>query len=199
MTASSPPLLGEPLVVELANTRYALRGHELEGLDSPQDLADWLRRVSDRLPVALSESELETIAPADLAAARDLRDAVRTLVASATVGAALDPNAVETVNRIARAAPHWRELSVSPDPAAAFRTAAPTVKAALAVIAEDAMNVLSGSDAAALRACEAPGCILFFRKDHPRRTWCSARCANRVRSARHYARRHRADGSDASS
>jgi predicted RNA-binding Zn ribbon-like protein len=48
---------------------------------------------------------------------------------------------------------------------------------------------LTGADAAALRACAAPGCMLFYRKDHPRRAWCSPRCSNRVRAARHYARR----------
>jgi hypothetical protein len=42
--------------------------------------------------------------------------------------------------------------------------------------------------AALLRACGAPGCVLMFLKDHPRREWCSNACGNRARQARHYDR-----------
>jgi hypothetical protein len=45
-------------------------------------------------------------------------------------------------------------------------------------------------DSPRLRACQAPGCVLYFVKDHPRREWCSTACGNRARAARHY-RRHR--------
>ena len=37
----------------------------------------------------------------------------------------------------------------------------------------------------------APGCVLYFIKDHPRREWCSTACGNRARAARHYARHTR--------
>src|SRR6266851_2221676 len=37
-----------------------------------------------------------------------------------------------------------------------------------------------------LRACHAPGCVLYFVKSHPRREWCSVACGNRARAARHY-------------
>ena len=45
-----------------------------------------------------------------------------------------------------------------------------------------------GPHRAELRACHAPGCVLLFLKDHPRRAWCSDACGNRARQARHYAR-----------
>jgi predicted RNA-binding Zn ribbon-like protein len=48
--------------------------------------------------------------------------------------------------------------------------------------------LLGGEDAARLRACYAPGCVLYFIKTHPRREWCSVACGNRVRAARHYQR-----------
>ena len=48
------------------------------------------------------------------------------------------------------------------------------------------------ADSPQLRACHAPGCVLYFLKDHPRREWCSTACGNRARAARHY-RRHRLD------
>jgi predicted RNA-binding Zn ribbon-like protein len=189
MLAHRPPVLGEPLALEFANTRFAHRGHELEGLQAPEDLAGWLRRVRDRLPLVPPDRDLDAIGPAQLATARGVRDALRTLFAAATAGVALDPVAAETLNRTVRAAPQWHELSTQPQPAVAIHTAAPRVCAALAAIAEDGIRLLTGPDAVALRACAAPGCILYYRKNHPRRAWCSPRCSNRVRSARHYMRR----------
>ena len=58
----------------------------------------------------------------------------------------------------------------------------------LAAFAVDAIELLTGPRRAALRACGAPGCVLLFLKDHPRKEWCSAACGNRARQARHYAR-----------
>ena len=58
----------------------------------------------------------------------------------------------------------------------------------LAQVAEQAAELLGGQDAARLRACYAPGCVLYFIKTHPRREWCSVACGNRVRAARHYQR-----------
>ncbi|MEU8508838.1 CGNR zinc finger domain-containing protein, partial [Streptomyces brevispora] len=43
----------------------------------------------------------------------------------------------------------------------------------------------SGEQRDALRACRAPGCILFFVQSGPARQWCSSGCGNRVRVARH--------------
>ena len=189
MASHPPPLLGEPLPLELANTRFARRGHEHEGLREPADLADWLRRVGGRLPVALPDAELDALGPGELAAACALRDALRSLFADVAAGAAPGADAAAVVNRAVRAAPAWRELAVDPAPAAVVRTVAPPFPAALAAIAAAAVGLLAGPDATALRACAAPGCMLFYRKDHPRRAWCSPRCSNRVRAARAYARR----------
>jgi predicted RNA-binding Zn ribbon-like protein len=188
------PLLGEPLPIELANTRFAHRGHEHDGLREPADLAGWLRAVRERLSVAPTEAELDATGDAELERARELRDALRTLLAASTDGRPLDRDGVATVNRAVRAAPHWIELGTGKAPASVRRSAAPGVDAALAGIAQEAVELLSGDRAADLRACGAPGCMLFFRKDHPRRAWCSPRCSDRVRAARQYARRRSASG-----
>jgi predicted RNA-binding Zn ribbon-like protein len=58
----------------------------------------------------------------------------------------------------------------------------------LGVIASSTIALIDGSQAGELRACGAPGCVLMFVKDHPRREWCSTACGNRARQARHYAR-----------
>ena len=62
------------------------------------------------------------------------------------------------------------------------------VTTGLARVAGQAAGLLGGADAARLRACYAPGCVLYFIKTHPRREWCSVACGNRVRAARHYQR-----------
>lgn len=185
----APPILGEPLPIELANTRFKRRGSEVDGLQTPADLADWLLRVAARLPIAPTQSDLDTLGPVELAAARSLRDALRTLFAEATVGGSLDGHATAILNRTIRVAPRWQELSVQAPPEPVTHTAAPPVTAALAAIAEHAVSLLAGPDAESLRACAGPGCILFYRQDHPRRAWCSPRCSDRARAARHYARR----------
>src|SRR5688572_16736029 len=153
MTSRPAPLLGEPLPLELANTRFAHRGHEHEGLREPADLAAWLRHVRERLPARLPDRDLDAVGPEELAAARALRDALRTLFTAATAGTSPDPDAAEIVNRAVRGAPSWRELTTDGELATVPRTAATPVSAALAAIADEAVGLLTGPDAAALRAC----------------------------------------------
>jgi len=62
------------------------------------------------------------------------------------------------------------------------------VATGLAQVAEQAVGLLGEAEATRLRACYAPGCVLYFMKTHPRREWCSVACGNRVRAARHYQR-----------
>jgi predicted RNA-binding Zn ribbon-like protein len=59
--------------------------------------------------------------------------------------------------------------------------------AALSAVAASAVELFGASDDR-LRACPAPGCVLYFVKDHQRREWCSAACGNRARARRHYDR-----------
>ncbi len=62
----------------------------------------------------------------------------------------------------------------------------------LGALAGDAIELLTSPHREQLRLCGAPGCVLMFLKEHPRREWCSDGCGNRARQARHYARtRHR--------
>ena len=76
---------------------------------------------------------------------------------------------------------------------ARYHAADPT-DIALAALAADAIDVLTEPDGDNLRACGAPGCVLIFVRDHPRRTWCSETCGNRARQARHYERVRHSSG-----
>ena len=74
------------------------------------------------------------------------------------------------------------------------RTAHDPALAAVAAIAEEAVALFAGPDRLLLRACRAPGCVLYFVRNHPRREWCSDGCGNRARVARHYHRHHGGSG-----
>jgi predicted RNA-binding Zn ribbon-like protein len=195
MSLPRPPILGEPLPVELANTLFARRGHEYDGLESPEDLSAWLRALGDRLSTIGGAERFEGITTGDVDVARSLRGALRTLIAGQVGGATADSRASDTVSRVARGAPHWREFEPGGELTGVVRTRARPVIAALGQIADEAIVLLSGPDAARLRSCAAPGCIRYFRKDHPRRSCCTPRCSDRVRAARHYARRTSRDSS----
>lgn len=65
---------------------------------------------------------------------------------------------------------------------------------ALAVLAADAADLLTGPDAERLAACASAPCRRYLLRTHARRHWCSVRCGDRARAARAYARRTRAEG-----
>ncbi|MFJ5293009.1 CGNR zinc finger domain-containing protein [Streptomyces sp. NPDC088348] len=202
-TDTNAPLLGEPLPVELMNTIWADRDGVHDALRDPEGTRAWLHAVSSRIDL-MTPDALDTLTTSDLDSLGGrlvgLRDALRRLAAEATEdprrAAASDIReleaAVTALNRAAGDTPHWSALSWKPDqePSRHVRTGGQTASAAVSAIAEDAITLFSQGTRQHLRACLAPGCVLYFLKNHPRREWCSAGCGNRARSARHY-QRHR--------
>ena len=171
------------------NTVWADTSGIHDDLVTEADLRDWLlaAEVADRIT---------TCSRQELTRARLLRDALRRLAwfltddpreAARSSLTDLD-EAMAAVNALtADAQPdqlalRHGQLTLSGDASAASATAA------LARVATDAVHLLTGPDAAQLRACQAPGCVLYFVKTHPRREWCSEACGNRTRAARHYRR-----------
>ena len=208
MTRQPPtaaPLLGEPLAVEFMNTIWADQSGVHDALASDADVLAWLRAVDPRLTPrpATVDRWLQDARPADLGDAGDrlrrLRDGLRRLAAAMTVdprpaaASAIEhvDDALRVVNETAAAAPRWSTLETT---AAGFvrgsRTDASPAAAIAALVAEDAIDLYSGQVRDDLRACLAPGCVLYFVKHHHRREWCSTACGNRARAARHY-QRHR--------
>jgi predicted RNA-binding Zn ribbon-like protein len=179
----------EPLPVRLMSTIWADTDGLHDDLRTTADVDEWLDAVGiERAGAHATEGEL--------AKARTLRDAVRRLAAyvtrdsrsaaaSAVTGVAA---ALDQVNSTAAELPApLLALRDGRLELGAHRDASP-VAAGLAQAAEQAAGLLGGEDAARLRACYAPGCVLYFIKTHPRRDWCSVACGNRVRAARHYQR-----------
>ena len=187
-TTPGPPLLGEPVPLELANTVYATQGQLRDGLRTTDDLAAWLSGVRARLVTPLTDAHLSTVDETQLVQARDLRDAVRELAQASVDGIRPPAGVLDRLNRHAGAGPRWRELRWGKEPDTLVRTSAPPVTAALSEIAEATVELFAGPHQGDIRACGAPGCVLYFLRDHPRRAWCSTTCGNRVRAARHYQR-----------
>lgn len=201
------PLLGEPLPVELMNTVWADRDGLHDALADADGLTRWLRAVAPRFEPALTFDESATDSgpspqPPLVHRYQRLRDALRRLAAVATedsrpAAASAQPDlatAVEAVNRACAWAPEWSRMEW-PDGGTPFRaraTAPAHAAAAVALsrIAEQAVQLFTGPDREAVRACGAPGCVLYFVRAHPRREWCSLNCGNRARVARHYQRHH---------
>ena len=181
----------EPLPVRLMSTVWADADGLHDDLRTTADVNEWLDAIGvDRAGAHATERELAT--------ARALRDAVRLLASYVTADARPGGPAAATADVAAAASTRsTRPRRSSPLPAWPCETAdsgwacpaGPSpVTTGLARVAEQAVGLLAGEDAARLRACYAPGCVLYFVKTHPRREWCSVACGNRVRAARHYQR-----------
>ena len=201
---TSAPLLGEPLPVELMNTIWADRDGVHDALREPAETAAWLRAIAPRLDLPVAP-DLSALTPRDLdqlaQRLRTLRNALRRLAAEATddprptaasATKELD-DALAAVNEAAGAVPRWSALTWTPGerPARLTRANGPATAAALSAIAEEAIAMFGREEPIELRTCQAPGCVLYFLKDHPRREWCSPTCGNRARAARHYQRHRR--------
>jgi predicted RNA-binding Zn ribbon-like protein len=176
------PIRGEPLPIELHNTLYALRGRAVDGLAESSGLRAWLTALADRLPVDPGAVDAGRLT--DFVA---LRSAVREALHAALERRPVSDDALAELNRVSARSPQSLQLTGDGRGELRYHAPAPT-DVVLGVIASSTIALVSGPGAGGLRECGAPGCILMYTKDHPRREWCSAACGNRARQARHYAR-----------
>ncbi|MFF5635788.1 CGNR zinc finger domain-containing protein [Streptomyces sp. NPDC012825] len=196
------PLSGEPLPLDLVNTTYirgGLRGQFLDALVTPDDLDVWLAAHREAFSPGLGPA-LARAAPseaADVLAFVELRQALRGVTHALTSRLVPDPDHIAVVNAAARSAARWSELGPGPSLVAVPRWLEDDPRrVARGEVATAAVALFSGESAGRIRACEAPGCILYFVKVHARRAWCTAGCGNRVRVARHSRRARGEDGSE---
>lgn len=192
--AEAPPLLGEPLALEFINTHYAVRGSQRDGLARPDHLAWWLSECRDRFSTELTDACLASVGEADVVHFRELRDAARRLIDAQVQGSEPDDRDVAQVNRAGGLGRSWPVLLWSADgvPSAARMGAGSPLLEAQAELAHAVVTLLTGHDTE-IKPCLAPGCVLFFERNPPRREWCSPGCGNRARAARHYHRHRPAD------
>ncbi|SEK69299.1 CGNR zinc finger domain-containing protein [Nonomuraea pusilla] len=194
------PLTGEPLALDLVNTRPSV-GDLLATADR---LHAWLALQADRFPEAralAAELGALTDRPGErqgglddtgLAAVHAVRDHVARALDRVRHGSPPDPADLEALNAAQRAAPAVIELAWDGAAVTAVRRRGGPAGARLAAwLAEAAADLLTDPAVTAIRECAADDCVMLFLPAHPRRRWCSAaRCGNRVRVARHYRRRH---------
>ncbi|MET9310664.1 ABATE domain-containing protein [Kribbella sp. NPDC003505] len=177
----------EPVPVRLMATIWADTAGLHDDLAAPSDVDAWLDAVGvDRQGVAAT--------PAEHDSARQLRDSVRRLAALVTAderprataqSAATPGQAIAVVNDAASKLPRERLRLSETGLTLAADVAGSPVTTGLAQVAAEAQQLL-GENPSLLRACYAPGCVLYFTKTHQRREWCSVACGNRARAARHY-------------
>ncbi|NED94503.1 hypothetical protein G1H11_04180 [Phytoactinopolyspora alkaliphila] len=183
-------MTGEPLAVDLLNTRAQTSDGEVDALDSAEDFSAWLTAQGGRIrwvPAPLTRSGLDEI--------RALREHIRSAIDAARHGVAPGQATLDAITAAAREAPSYLGLKLDADAVVAIRHRdGEGLARFLAELAEAAAELITGQDVGRLRECEGPQCRMLFLPSHPRRRWCSpALCGNRVRVARYY-QRHKTSG-----
>jgi predicted RNA-binding Zn ribbon-like protein len=171
--------------LELASTIvFASPGEEVDLLRTPAQLAAWM----DSQGVAVEPGDDVTLR---VAAFRALREAIRALFVAAVAGGSLPHPPAERLNAASAAVPRYPVLDLS-DPGAPRRVeegaSVSHATELLAAIARSAIEIVGGPERDRLRICPGARCGRFFLASRPRQTWCSDRCGNRARVARHHAR-----------
>ncbi|MGA5821549.1 ABATE domain-containing protein [Kitasatospora sp. NPDC094028] len=184
-----PPAPGEEQHpgLALANSAITLPGgHLLDRLAAPEAADRWLLEHG----LTPGPAGLQEMCAAQL---RAMREHVRSLLAARTAGLPALPAALAAVNDALTRVPTARLLQW--DERGPFRAAPHPTTAmldhALAALAADTADLLTGPDAERLTACGSAPCNRYLLRQG-RRQWCSTRCGDRARAARAYARRTQA-------
>ncbi|MCX4767411.1 ABATE domain-containing protein [Streptomyces sp. NBC_01275] len=181
---------GGRVCLDFANTlRSRWRTTPEETLRGPDDLMGWLREA--RL---LAPGTTDPGTAAVLMSARRLRESVDRAALAVADGRLPTSGDVTLLNRSAATAPRPAlQLVITHDhlePAGATTLAAdPTL--ALALIAQDAVDLLLSAEIRRVRVCGVDRCALRFLDRSPARNrrWCSmSRCGNRTKVRLHQAR-----------
>ena len=175
-----PPAPGSlRLVQAFVNTVDREHGPDL--FDEPSGLEAWLER--HMLPAHVQEG--------DLAAARDVREALRTLLL-ANNGEPYDPRAQATLESAARRA---RLEATFPPDGAALVPQAGGVDGALGHILAATFAAMHDGTWRRLKACPRDVCgwAFYDRSSNASATWCSMQvCGGRVKAGAYYRRRRAA-------
>lgn len=185
---SLPPAPGADDHVSLAlmNSTVTLPGnHVLDELDSPENATSWL--VQHHL--APQNTTLLAYCQGEITG---LREHLRIIFKAHITGEEPTRSSLDSINLALGRVPTAQLLRFIPGGGfQRFREDPVTqlVEHAMAEIAEDAAELLSGPQAHLLTQCGSDPCDRFLIRTHARRHWCSTRCGDRVRAARAYAKR----------
>ena len=200
MRIDGPKFIANALCLDFVNT-MTWRGtpwpHDY--LRGYGDLVDWSRRagILDEAEAAdLHKKAVKDRRRGDvvLGAARELREAIHGLTASAARGKPHAPADMAVLNRLLAKAPRRQGLAKGEAGFVWKLSERPrTLDAMLFPIAESAGHTLVAAEAARLKACASPECgwVFLDTTRGNRRRWCDmADCGNRVKARRHYLKAH---------
>ncbi|MCZ0985962.1 CGNR zinc finger domain-containing protein [Streptomyces diastatochromogenes] len=183
---------GGRICLDFVNTlRFRWRTTPEETLRNPGDLSRWLQEAG---LLTSGVTAMDPAATAVLASGLRLREALDRAVLAVADGLLPAPGDVTLLNRSAAAAPRPAlQLAVRDgrlEPAGTVNRACdPT--ASLALIAQDAVDLVLSAEIRRVRICGAERCALRFVDRSPARNrrWCSmSRCGNRTKVRLHQAR-----------
>ncbi|WP_203230983.1 CGNR zinc finger domain-containing protein [Nocardioides caldifontis] len=196
-TTDLTPAPGEVdhVALALANSTYLLPKHgRVDLLATPDATRAWLAAVG----LAPAAADVRELCASRM---RQLRTHVRALLEARVDNRPAPPESLEAVNAALTSVPSASLLQYDEERRwhrAAAHPVTQLVDRALAVIAADLADLLTGPDGELVARCGAPSCERVLLRTHARRTWCSVRCGDRVRAARSYARRsHESDSAPA--
>lgn len=165
---------GRPSLDYLGTLRWRRGPAPREYLAQPPDLADWGMQSG-------LVTEPPRVTPAQLTAARELREVIYRVILGAIDGAGPIEADVTALNAAARRPPV--ELSLDGD--GTVRRAG-TVSQLLSAIARDALDLLGSDQIGLVRECDGPTCTrLYVDSSRARnRRWCSnTECGNQAKVA----------------
>jgi predicted RNA-binding Zn ribbon-like protein len=154
----------------------------VERLPDNATLLDWLIAAG----ILPAEAAAFPVRDGQLHAARGLREAVNRLMRATMAGQRWSAPDVELVNELAAAPDLAPRLGSAPGRGTVGWGRRDPVDAALATLARDAIDLLTGPRTARIKECDHPDCSLLFFDDSQsgRRRWCSMdRCGNLVKIA----------------
>lgn len=168
-----------PLAVDLADTVRLVQDEEVELLTDEAALAKWVDAEHPRFPsvgAALGRRRMVL----------ELRDSVRAVLVAHASGHSLPRRNLDLLNEASARCPSYRTIDadgtpviveLADDPFDIFR----------AQVARSTFELLEQRPVT-LSVCTAPSCGMLFVPGNRRQRWCSSRCGNRARVARHAVR-----------
>lgn len=169
--------LGSVLATSFTGTLSERHGDAVERIPTPQRLVDWL---------AIYGLAVDSCSTAELARARELREAIHAAATAAALHETLPAAAVDIINDCSLRG--GASAVLTSDGERRWRLgSASGVDDALGVIAADAVDVITGARDGRLALCGSPTCrAAFFDTSRSRtRRWCDMNtCGNREKKAR---------------
>ena len=192
-----PPLLGEPLAVELANSLYRSPHEHRDFLSTPTAVRYWFSVAEPAASLALPRE----ITPELCKDLRNLRDAVRALLEHADRSHGPDrapygpaaAGAVEVLHASAHRASTHVVLGTGPGGGGTGGGTGWTLAhdgtpddVLVTAVASRCILFLGGPDREHVRVCARPDCPMLFVRRHRARRFCHESCAHSLRQARYY-------------